>query len=173
MQSDAVAPEQTRLNDAMRGTWLGEEWLQPTPWDPKGGHAIGRAQARTHLDGQILTCDYAEEREGDVVLRAHAVYAWDAAAGTYALFWFDTMLPVPRFAPLRGSWHGDVLEFEVETPLAAYRYRYAFTAADYYEFRLEIKPLAMDDAGLVAADQVGQWLLALRGEYYRQVKGAA
>lgn len=36
---------------ALVGTWVGEEKMYPSPWDPAGGTATGRFQNRLALDG--------------------------------------------------------------------------------------------------------------------------
>lgn len=140
----------------MTGTWLGEETLLSTPWDPAGGTAIGRTQARPGVGGQVVTADYAEERDGIVVFRAHGVYAWDAATATYCMYWFDSMQPCPVVLPARGSWYGSVLAFEITGEATDYRYVYDFRAPGVYDFTIQVRP-----AGEA-------WITAMRGAYVRQ-----
>jgi len=152
----AVAPEQQRLLDAMAGTWLGEEELYPSPWDPKGGTAIGRTQARAGLDGQVITSDYAEERDGQIVFRGHGVYAWDQGSGAYRMYWFDSQTPCPLLLPATGTWQGDRLSFEMPSESADYRYVYDFQEPGFYVFTIELRPKG------------GTWAVFMRGEYVRQ-----
>lgn len=151
-----VPPEQRRLLDAMTGTWLGEERLSPTPWDQRGGMAVGRTQARAGIGGLAVLADYAEERDGAIVFRGHGLYSWDAVGGTYCMYWFDSVLPCPTHLPARGTWDGDTLAFDVPGDEADYRYVYDFLAPGFYEFRIEYR----------TAD--APWAIAMRGEYVRQ-----
>jgi hypothetical protein len=41
----------------LSGRWSGQERIQPSPWDPQGGTAIGRSDNRIALDGFALLHD--------------------------------------------------------------------------------------------------------------------
>jgi len=68
-----------RQMERMAGSWLGEEKMCPSPWDPEGGTAIGRIENRIALDSIVLIQDYEQEPDGTVVYRGHGVLRWDAA----------------------------------------------------------------------------------------------
>lgn len=150
------APEQQRLIDAMAGTWLGEETLFPSPWDPSGGVAVGRTQARSILDGHLVTSDYAEERDGAIVFRGHGIYAWDTPSACYRMYWFDSMAPCPLQPPAAGHWVGQRLTFELATATAEYRYVYDFEEPGFYVYTSELRR------------PDGEWATYMRGEYVRQ-----
>ncbi|MFZ4578389.1 MAG: DUF1579 family protein [Myxococcota bacterium] len=134
-----IAPEQQRLIDAMVGTWLADERLLPSPLDPAGGVATGRTQARAALEGLVVTADYAEERDDQIVFRGHGVYGWDAELRAYRMYWFDSLQPFPRAGHAVGHWVGHTLTFRVSTSSAEHRYVYDFHEPGYYEFRIEIQ----------------------------------
>lgn len=134
MQMPQVRDEHRKLH-ALAGTWTGDEIVHPSPWDPKGGPARGRIEARVVLDGFFLASDYVEERDGRVCYRGHGVYGWDAAQGCYTMYWFDSMGDGPA-APLPGTWQGNVLRFERSSPMGLARYTYTFESADRYRFEI-------------------------------------
>ncbi|MSP92155.1 MAG: DUF1579 domain-containing protein [Myxococcales bacterium] len=158
-------PEQRRLLEAMVGTWFGDETLYPSPWDPKGGTAIGRTQSRPVLDGLLVCADYVEERDGAIVFRGHGLYGWDAVQACYTMYWFDSMGPCPRRLPAIGQFEDGAppgmtrLAFTVPGDTATTRYVYDFAPplSGYYEFRIEMRE---------GAD--GPWRTVMRGEYARQ-----
>ena len=49
---------------SLTGTWVGEETIHPSPFDPKGGKATGRTESRLELNGFYLVTDYVQERGG-------------------------------------------------------------------------------------------------------------
>lgn len=155
-QGLAMIPEQQRLIDAMCGTWLGDLQSFPSPWDPAGGVAQGRTQARAILGGMLVSTDYAEERDGVVTFRGHGVYGWDVAAQCYRMYWFDTVQPTPTLLPATGHWNDNVLMFEVATDIAEHRYIYHFLEPGYYEFSIALRRAGQD------------WRLYARGQYARQ-----
>ena len=128
--------EAHRKLQALVGTWVGEEKLFPSPWDPKGGSALGRFQARVDLDGFFVICDYTEERGGQVTYRGHGVFGYDPQQKTYTMNWFDSIGPGSP-APARGKWEGNQLLFENSHPRGHSRYIYTFEGNDRYTFRLE------------------------------------
>ena len=128
--------DQHRKLQSLAGSWSGEEKLYPSPWDPKGGAATGRIEARVALDGFFVVSDYVEERSGQVSYRGHGVFGWDPAEKCYTMNWFDSM-GSGSAAPARGQWEGDVLTFEHRTPMGHARYVYDFEGDRKYSFRIE------------------------------------
>lgn len=152
----SIAPEQRRLAHAMLGTWLGELRSYPSPWDPQGGVAVGRTQAREGLGGLAVISDYAEERDGAITFRGHGVYCWDAMAKLYRMYWFDSVQPAPTLLPANGVWTDRVLTFESRTDVAEHRYVYDFAGAGFYTFRIDLR-------------RAGQaWKTFAEGRYARQ-----
>jgi hypothetical protein len=118
------------------GTWRVRETLHPSPWDPRGGTAEATLVARLILDGLALEEDYEQRREGRVTYRGHGVLAWDPREARYLLWWFDTLGQPPR-APARGSFEGDRLVLEQESPVGRARYTYDFVRDGEFAFRIE------------------------------------
>ncbi|MFQ5504121.1 MAG: DUF1579 family protein [Planctomycetota bacterium] len=130
------ATAEHRRLEALVGSWSGEETMHPSPWDSKGGTAKGRIETRVGLDGFVVISDYVQERNGTISFRGHAVYSWDAGELCYLMYWFDSMSGAPR-GPARGTWEGDTLLFEDQSPMGRSRYRYCFDEADSYGFAIE------------------------------------
>ena len=65
--------------------------MEPSPWDPKGGAALGRITGRMALNGFALIFDYEQERNGVVTFTGHGVYTYDPKEDLYTLSWFDCM----------------------------------------------------------------------------------
>lgn len=136
MPMPTLTPQHRRLVQAMQGDWSGDELLHPSPWDPVGGRAFGRLQARAVLDGFFVTSDYVEERDGRVIYRGHGVYGWDDERQRYTMYWFDNAGSGPA-APALGTWDGDVLAFAQVSPQGHGRYVYTFEAEGRYRFRID------------------------------------
>jgi hypothetical protein len=117
------------------GSWTGKETMQPSPWDPKGGEATGKLEARLGLDGFFLLTEYTQERDGNVTYRGHGVYGWDAKQGTYTMYWFDAMGMDPG-GPARGKWEGDTLMFEMSHAMGHSRYIYTLRGDGRYDFEI-------------------------------------
>lgn len=126
-----------RKLQALAGAWKAEEQIFPSPWDPKGGPALGKITARTDLDGFFLISDYVEERNGRISYRGHGVYGWDEKNQTYTMYWFDSMGGGGYSEPTRGTWEGNTLTFQNQTPIGHTRYVYAFESEGRYTFRIE------------------------------------
>lgn len=88
----------------LAGTWVGDELLHPSPWDPQGGSARGRIEARVALGGFCLVSDYEARRGGEITMRGHGVYGYDASADEYTMHWFDDA-GGGIVVPARGRWH--------------------------------------------------------------------
>jgi len=97
-----------RKLERLAGAWRGTEVMHPSQWDPKGGTATGRSNARVILDGFALTIDYEQERDGTITFTGHGVVTYDASDKCYVMHWFDSMgSPAEVF---RGNFDGDVLK---------------------------------------------------------------
>ncbi len=94
--------------ERLAGTWVGEETMHASEWDPKGGIATGYNENRMGLDGFALICNYRQEREGHVTFRGHGVYTYDPERKLYQLHWFDSMGSPPEC--FEGNFEGDRLE---------------------------------------------------------------
>lgn len=147
--------EQHRKLTALAGTWVGEEKMHPSPWDPKGGTATARVQSRIDLDGFFLITDYVQERGGQVSYRGHGVFGWDPAEKCYTMHWFDSIgSGCP--GPARGTWEGNVLKFEQRHPMGQSRYVYTVEQGGRYDF-------------LIEQSQDGkQWSRFIEGRYTRK-----
>lgn len=130
--------EHKRLH-RMAGSWVSQDTLHPSPWDPVGGPANGRSEARVALDGFCVVTDYEQERDGKVSYRGHGVYGFDAGQGRPYMQWFDNMTPSAA-QPVWGTWDGDVLTFQMQGPRGHHRYVYKFKNADEYAFELGMSP---------------------------------
>jgi len=126
-----------RKLEAMAGSWKGEETLSPSPWDPKGGTAVGRFISKLDLDGFALITDYVQERGGQTTYRGHGVFGWSEKDKAYTMHWFDSMGGDPSGPPALGTWAGNDLTFEHRTPMGLSRYVYHFEGDGRYTFRID------------------------------------
>src|SRR5262245_33795282 len=138
----------------LAGTWIGEEIMHPSQWDPAGGTATGRIENRIGLDGFALIWDY-EQRRGEVVtFRGHSVWTFDARAGEYALYWFDSMgMPPDVF---RGKLDGDKLTLVSHGPMGYFRLTYHLVGEGQLRNRMEV------------SQDGQQWATLFEGSYTRQ-----
>jgi Protein of unknown function (DUF1579) len=139
MEMPRPGPEHERLQ-AFAGTWKGKETLFPSPWDPAGGEGDALVTARMACDGFFLVTDYEERRGGRVTYRGHGVYGWDPKHARYTMFWFDSMGDGGYSEPVAGTWNGDALVFQHQTPRGHARYTYDRVTPDGYRFRLDSSP---------------------------------
>ncbi|HEV8374818.1 MAG TPA: DUF1579 family protein [Candidatus Polarisedimenticolia bacterium] len=138
MEMPKVTEHHAKLKD-LAGTWVAEEQISPSPWDPEGGPAVGKATARVDVDGFFLLMDYVQERGGKVSYRGHGVYGWDAKEKCYTMHWFDSF-GMPLVGPARGTWEGNRLMFQNNTPMGQGRYIYEFEGDGRYRFKIENSP---------------------------------
>ena len=124
-----------RRLEVFEGTWMGEETLHPSPWDPVGGAATGRLESRMGLDGFFLITDYVEERGGRVRYRGHGVYGWDPREQLYTMHWYDSM---GSKVSAKGSWEGEVLTYSQRSETGHARYVYTPQDSGRYHFRIEV-----------------------------------
>ena len=147
--------EQHRRLEKLAGSWVGEETLSPSPWDPKGGPAMGKIEARVGLDGFFLISDYVQERNGKVSYRGHGVYGYDQKQGRWTMHWFDNMGMGCTGVAL-GIWEGDKLIFQSQGEMGHGRFTYTFLADGRHNFKLEN---SMDGKN---------WQLFMEGNYRRK-----
>jgi hypothetical protein len=146
--------EPHRRLETLVGSWRGEEQLQPSPWDPKGGTAIGQARNVLALDGFAVVQDYAQERDGKVTFRGHGVFRWDQERQDYVLHWFDSMGQEP--VVFRGSFEGKVLTLESRQGQGMTRAVWDFRVEKQYSYRMDLS-------------QDGErWFPFMSGTYTRQ-----
>jgi len=143
-----------RQLEKLAGSWSGEERLFPSPWDPQGGTALGRAHNRIALDGFIVVQDYEQERHGSVNFRGHGVFSWDSSQQCYVLHWFDSMGTPPN--EFKGTFEEDVLTVTNQGPQGHSRAVFDFRETDLYHFRMEV------------SQDGNQWYTCMEGTYTRQ-----
>ena len=127
METLKPTPHHERLR-ALVGSWKGDEKMHPSPWDPKGGTAKGFFESRQDLDGMFVISEYRQERDGKVTYRGHGVFGWDSKQNSYTMYWFDSIGTDPG-GPARGKWEGDLLRFEMQSPMGHSSYEYRFQGA--------------------------------------------
>lgn len=135
MEMPKVTKEHQKL-EALAGSWAGEEKINPSPWDPKGGPATSTTESRMDIDGFFLISDYVEKRNGEISYRGHGVFGWNPQEKCYQMWWFDSMGAGSGEAA-RGKWEGDTLMFEHKTPMGHARYVYTMAGDAKYKFRID------------------------------------
>jgi uncharacterized protein DUF1579 len=147
--------EEHRRLRALAGNWIGEETIHPSAWDPKGGAATGRFEAKVDMDDFFVLADYIEERDGKVSYRGHGVFGYEPKEKIYTMHWFDSMgsgTPTPA----RGRWEGNRLSFEQKTPMGHSRYSYNFDGDKRFTFTID-------------SSQDGRsWATIMEGRYTRK-----
>lgn len=135
------------------GNWSGEEKLSPSPWDPKGGTAIGRVNNRAALDGFAVIQDYEQERNGKISFRGHGIFSYDLNRKCHVLHWQDSMgFPVNEFT---GGFQGDVLTLTNQGIQGHNRCTFDVSRGG-YSFKME-----------VSADGK-QWVTFMEGKYTKK-----
>jgi len=132
------AAEAHRKLEILTGTWVGEEKISPTPWDPAGGTAEGRAVNRVALDGFAVVQDYDQKRGGHVTFRGHGVFRWDGMQNCYVMHWFDSMGMPP--VEYRGGFRDNSLILSATAPQGQTRATWEFTGKDRHQFKMEVSP---------------------------------
>jgi hypothetical protein len=120
------------------GHWIGEERMNPSPWDPAGGTAVGHVVNQVALDGFVVVQDYEQERNGSITFRGHGVFSWDATEQGYVLHWFDSMGMPPNV--FRGSFEENVLTLSGKDQQGLSRVTFDFSRDGQYTFRMEVSP---------------------------------
>lgn len=136
------------------GTWVGEERIHPSPWDPKGGIAIGRVQNRLALDSFAVVQDYEQERNGEVNFRGHGVFTWNQSERCYALYWFDSMGFPPNV--FKENFENDVLTLSTKDLKGHSRAIFDFSSDGSYKYRMDV------------SQDANQWYTFMEGTYERK-----
>ena len=146
--------EAHRTLAALAGHWTGSEKMSPSPWDPKGGMAIGHCHNRLAADGFVLVHDYEQERDGTVNFHGHGVFSYDQVEQSYVLHWWDLMgIGVNIF---KGQLAGNTLRLLCPHAQGRSRGTWEFGDAGHYRFLMEI-----------SAD--GQkWMTMIEGNYTQE-----
>ncbi len=127
-----------RKLEKLAGKWEGEEIMYPSPFDPQGGKAIGRVNARMALNGLALINDYEQERDGRIGFTGHGVFTYDAKEEAYTLVWFDCMGAPPE--TFKGKFEGGVFTLAHGGPGMHVRVTYDVSEPDCLKRSLEISP---------------------------------
>jgi len=94
--------------EKIAGNWEGEETMYPSPWDLKGGAAVGRIKSRVALNGFALINDYEQERDEKATFSGHGVFTYNPKDESYTLVWVDCMGAPPEI--FKGNFEGEVLK---------------------------------------------------------------
>jgi hypothetical protein len=122
--------------ERLAGHWEGEEMMHPSPWDPKGGTAIGRTRSRLALNGFAVISDYEQERNGAIVFTGHGVWSFEPKGSLYTLHWFDCMGTAPEV--FVGRFDGDGLAVTHGGPGMHARMTYHWTDPQHMLTRMEM-----------------------------------
>lgn len=125
-----------RRLEELAGDWEGEEMMYPSPWDPKGGTAIGRIRSRSALNGFAVINDYEQERDGAITFTGHGVFTYDPKADVYSLVWFDCMGVVPEI--FKGQFEGNILRLAHGGPGTHVRLTYDLREAGFLSTGMEM-----------------------------------
>jgi hypothetical protein len=121
---------------ALVGTWQAEEKMFPSPWDPKGGTAVGHANNRLALDGFAVIQDYEQTTKGVVNYWGHGVFTWDPALQSYVLYWFDSMGIGQNV--FQGSFDENRLTLSYKSDQGYTRASWEFTSDKSYAYKMEV-----------------------------------
>jgi len=153
MEMPRLSPENQKL-ELLVGDWIGQEQIHPSPFDPAGGPAVGRAQNRSALDGFAVIQDYEQERNGAVNFRGHGIFRWDTDEKCYVLHWFDSIGAKPT--EYRGTLENKLLILTASQAQGFARASFDFSQENSYQYRMEVSP---DGA---------QWFVFTEGKYEKQ-----
>ena len=121
---------------ALIGSWVGDEQIRPSPWDPAGGPAEGRVENRSILSGFAIAHDYTQRRDGQVNFEGHGVFRYDGRSDEYQLHWFDSLGQAPNV--FRGTFDGEVLQLESSYAGGYTRATWDFSEAGQVRYTMEI-----------------------------------
>ena len=108
-------PEACRVAlERIVGDWEGQETLQPAPYNPMGGTALGRSRNRLALDGFAVIEDYEHLPRGQVSYRRHSITSYDSSEEQYVRYQWDNM--GNSASAFHGRFEGDVLTMVYEEP---------------------------------------------------------
>ena len=139
----------------LAGRWSGEEKMFPSDWDPQGGIAQARTEARVALGEFAVLVDYEQERDGEVVYSGHGVWTVEAhhEEGECVLYWFDSI--GTGLETFRGGWDGDVLTVQSRNPMGHARLSHDLSAPGTLRTRME------------TSQDGEQWSSMFEGTYHR------
>jgi hypothetical protein len=138
----------------LAGRWIGNERLSPSPWNPKGGTAVGKCENSIVADGFALAQNYEQARSGDVNFRAHGVFSYDATEKACVLHWWDsTGMGVSVF---KGTFEGDTLCLTCRLPQGFSRGTWLLLDSGHYRFRMEV------------SGDGREWNTMIEGDYTRE-----
>ncbi len=119
------------------GRWSGDEKVHPSPFDPKGGAAVGRVENRVSLDGMCVLQDYEQKRDGQTTFRGIGVFRFDAQDGQYHLHWFDSFGMAP--SDFTGGEKGGVWSFKAPSAMGGFtRCSFDFRKPGAYAFEMAV-----------------------------------
>ena len=110
--------------------------MYPSPWDPKGGTAVGRINSRVALGGFALINDYEQERDGRITFTGHGVFTYDPKGEEYTLTWFDCMGAPPEV--FKGEFEGDILKLAHGGPGMHVRLTYDLSEPGYLSTSMDM-----------------------------------
>jgi hypothetical protein len=113
-----LGPAHQRLA-ALEGTWIGREWLAPSPWS-EGGQARAELSFESVAGGFAVAHDYRSETG----LTGHGVFS--AIEEIVLWHWFDSIGHPPE-TPATGEWTGDTLTPTRSSPRGRNRTTFALT----------------------------------------------
>lgn len=142
--------------ERLAGTWIGEEKLHPSPWDPVGGPATGRVENRIALEGFALIQNYEQRRNDTVTFCGHGVLTWDSSQQVYVMHWWDSMGSPPNV--FQGSFEGNLLVLSYAGPMGHHRTTFELSGESSYEFRMDV------------SGDGNSWVPFMEGHYTRQSK---
>jgi uncharacterized protein DUF1579 len=134
-------PKVTAAHEKLKtlvGKWRGEEKIHPSPFDPKGGDAVGLVTNRLALDGFAVAHDYEQQRGGKTNFRGLGIFRWDGEQNVYVLHWLDSF--GGPLSEMRGSFEGKVLQLVGAAPGGQSRATFDFGGDRRYAYRMEISP---------------------------------
>ena len=126
------------LLEKLYGSWVGEETMHPSQWDPKGGVAIGRNENKLSLGGFALISDYEQERDGVITFTGHGVYTYAPKEDRLTLHWFNSMGSPPEV--FVGGFEGDVLTLAHGGPGMHARMTYDLSTPGTMKGMMEMSP---------------------------------
>lgn len=125
-----------RRLEPLAGRWTGTETWHPSPISPEGSTAEGHVHNRLILGGFALVQDYEHVADGEVVLRGHGVFRFDASSGEVHLHWFDSSGAPPNL--YRGGFDGDRLVLTEQQEQGWVRAVFDLSEPDRHVFGMEV-----------------------------------
>lgn len=124
----------------LAGDWAGDESIHPSAAYAERERTRGRFRIRMVCNGFVLSSDYEEHLDGDLVYAGHGVYGWQPDLERYTMYWWDSSGTPGYVRPVLGTFEDDRLCFEQETDSGLSRYVYEIVSDDEFTFRLESSP---------------------------------